>query len=184
MSSRRKQHRLCQQAISTIDWSRWPGVFIRTDDQMLWSSSIGQNSDSEPEQQNTNSTSLIGVLSDSHHVVVHAGTAHRRDLERFQCTGCRNDGVGGCNGGDDVLHDPLRQRVGDPRDVELLCSLQRLRSEDIGQQNITTLNEWRLNGHRSLAQPKGFDLARQGQKAFQMHVCIYGDASSPVAKRS
>lgn len=70
---------------------------------------------------------VILLGSYSHHVVVHSGAAHGRDLEGLQGTRCGYDGVGGCDGGDDVLDDPLRQRVGDARDVELLRTLQSLR---------------------------------------------------------
>lgn len=64
----------------------------------------------------------------SHHVVVHSRAAHGRNLERLQGTRGCNDGVGRCDGGDDVLDDPLRQRISHPRDVELLRALQGLRS--------------------------------------------------------
>mmetsp|Transcript_34937 Transcript_34937/g.88023 ORF Transcript_34937/g.88023 Transcript_34937/m.88023 type:complete len:524 (+) Transcript_34937:51-1622(+) len=61
-----------------------------------------------------------------HHVVVHAGAAHADDLERLQ-RACRgHDGVGGCDGGDDVLRDALRVLVRDAGNAKLVGALQRL----------------------------------------------------------
>lgn len=70
-----------------------------------------------------------GVVARVHHVVVRLGDAEGRvgacdNLESFVAAGGRDDGVCARNGGDDVLDDALRQRIGDTLDVELLCALQ------------------------------------------------------------
>ena len=44
------------------------------------------------------------------------------DFERFVTTACRDDGVGGCDGGDDVFDNALRHAVCDAGDVEFLCA--------------------------------------------------------------
>lgn len=47
----------------------------------------------------------------SHHVVVESCAGHGDCLERLQHTHCTHDGIGGRNGGDDVLHNTLSQLV-------------------------------------------------------------------------
>lgn len=63
------------------------------------------------------------VVARVHHVVVlepQAGRGGRGELEGLVAARGGDDGVGGGNGGDDILDSALGERVGDPRNVELL----------------------------------------------------------------
>jgi len=65
------------------------------------------------------------IVTGVHHVVVHTRKPKCRicacdDFESFVTAGCRDDCVGGCNGGDDVLDDALGHGVGDAGDVEFV----------------------------------------------------------------
>lgn len=69
------------------------------------------------------------IVAGVHHVVVRAWEAQRRvrasdDFERFVAAGGGDDGVGGCDGGDDVLDDALGHAVGDAGDVEFVSAVE------------------------------------------------------------
>ncbi len=53
----------------------------------------------------------VGIVEN--HVVVQFGSASGRQLEDFQGTGSRHDGIGGRHGRNDVLNNPLGQTIRD-----------------------------------------------------------------------
>lgn len=61
---------------------------------------------------------IYALVAAVHHVVGQVGVAACGDLKGFVATSCGNDGVCRCDGGDDVFHDALSERVCHSWDLE------------------------------------------------------------------
>ncbi len=68
--------------------------------------------------------SVDTVVATVHHVVLQIWVRIGGDLEGFVAAASSDYCVRGCDGGDDVLNNTLRARIGDARDVEFFCSLE------------------------------------------------------------
>lgn len=61
---------------------------------------------------------IYALVAAVHHVIRQVRVAARGDFEGFVATGCGNDCVRGCDGGDDVFYDALSKRVCHSWDLE------------------------------------------------------------------